>query len=85
VYTGKSGHRILLDPTAEEKRAAEGGGGEDGGRVAKSSSGRDKRPRGRGRRGVGLLHLALMTASGEVTQVRARRSGMNDAAGDICV
>ena len=72
--------RLLLDPTADEERAAEGDGEEepeeDGSRSGSSSS--RKRPRagaksrGRGRRALGLVHLALMPASGEVTQVKGR-------------
>jgi len=75
--------RLLLDPTADEERAAEGDGDEepeqDGSRSGSSSSSSSrKRPRagaksrGRGRRALGLLHLALMPASGEVTQVKGR-------------
>lgn len=76
-------HRLLLDPTADEERKArdtkrdqeENGGGEE-----ETGSGK-KRPRAavvagaeRGRRALGLLHLAFMAASGEVTQVGEKRS-----------
>ncbi len=71
--------RLLLDPTADEERAAEGDGEEepeeDGSRSGSSSSRKRRagaKSRGRGRRALGLLHLALMPASGEVTQVKGR-------------
>lgn len=74
-------HRLLLDPTSDEERQAEDtkreqeekGGGEE-----ETGSGK-KRPRAavvagaeRGRSPFGLLHLAFMAASGEVTQVGKR-------------
>lgn len=78
-------HRLLLDPTADDEREAEGRRGgreEEEGVETNGSGGSSKRPRvgtvagpERGQKALGLLHLAFMAASGEVTQVSLLKRG----------